>query len=193
MSTKCAVRMRRGGVFLALVLLGILPIHPALAQVSTASVEARVTDVDGGALPGVTVTLENAETGLTRVAVTGEAGDATLSALPPGTYKASFDLEGFSPVAQEGVVLRVGQTVQIRAELSAAVAESITVSSTVPLVDVYKTDTSTNIVPEQIESLPVPDRDFQRLAFIAPGVQRERGGFRFIGGGPVVGAGGNAS
>ncbi|HWS70605.1 MAG TPA: TonB-dependent receptor, partial [Thermoanaerobaculia bacterium] len=64
---------------------------------------------------------------------------------------------------------------------------------TVPLVDVYKTDSSTNIIPEQIQSLPVPDRDFQRLAFIAPGVQRERGGFRFINGGPVIGAGGNAS
>ena len=72
-------------------------------------------------------------------------------------------------------------------------AETITVSTTVPLVDVYKTDSSTNIVPEQIESLPVPDRDFQRLAFIAPGVARERGAFRFIGGGPVVGSGGNAS
>ncbi len=191
MSMKHGVRTRRG-VFLclALVLLGALP---ALAQVSTASVEARVTDVDGGALPGVTVTMENVETGLTRVAVTGESGDVSLSALPPGTYKATFELQGFSPVSQEDVVLRVGQTVQIRTELSAAVAESITVSSTVPLVDVYKTDTSTNIVPEQIESLPVPDRDFQRLAFIAPGVQRERGGFRFIGGGPVVGAGGNAS
>jgi hypothetical protein len=166
---------------------------PISAQVSTASLDARVTDVDGGALPGVTVTLENVETGLTRVGVTGEDGSATLSALPPATYTASFALEGFSPVSQEGVVLRVGQAVQIRAELSAAVAESITVSSTVPLVDLYRTDTSTNIVPEQIESLPVPDRDFQRLAFIAPGVQRERGGFRFIGGGPVVGAGGNAS
>src|SRR5215210_1153044 len=163
------------------------------AQVSTASVDAHVADVDGGALPGVTVTLENLDTGLTRVGVTGESGDASLSALPPGTYRASFELQGFSPANQDGVVLRVGQTVQIRTELSAAVAESITVSSTVPLVDVYKTDTSTNIVPEQIESLPVPDRDFQRLAFIAPGVQRERGGFRFIGGGPVVGSGGNAS
>ena len=81
----------------------------------------------------------------------------------------------------------------MRATLSPAVTETIDVSTTVPLVDVYKTDTSTNIVPEQIESLPVPDRDFQRLAFIAPGVQRERGAFRFIGGGPVVGAGGNAS
>ena len=65
MSMKHGVRTRRG-VFLrlasclALVLLGAFP---ALAQVSTASVEARVTDVDGGALPGVTVTLENVETG----------------------------------------------------------------------------------------------------------------------------------
>ncbi|HYN20550.1 MAG TPA: TonB-dependent receptor, partial [Thermoanaerobaculia bacterium] len=199
MSTKCdvlthEVGLRRGWALgLALVLLSSTLAAPALAQVSTATLEAHVTDVDGGALPGVTVTLENSETGLTRVAVTGEAGDARVTALPPGTYVASFALEGFSPVNRDGVVLRVGQTVQVRAELSPAVAESITVSSTVPLVDVYKTDTSTNIVPEQIESLPVPDRDFQRLAFIAPGVQRERGGFRFIGGGPVVGAGGNAS
>lgn len=195
MSTKRDGRTRRGDFQrLALVLaLMLLAAVPTPAQVSTASVEVQVTDGDGGALPGVTVTLENVETGLTRVGVTGEAGAAALQALPPGTYKATFELEGFSPVTQDEVVLRVGQTVQVRAELSAAVAESITVSSTVPLVDVYKTDNSTNIVPEQIESLPVPDRDFQRLAFIAPGVQRERGGFRFIGGGPVLGAGGNAS
>lgn len=163
------------------------------AQISTASVEVLVAGTDGAPLPGVTVTLENTETGLTRVDVTGEQGSVTLPALPPGTYKASFELQGFSPVSQDGITLRVGQTAQLRATLSEAVTESITVSTTVPLVDVYKTDTSTNIVPEQIESLPVPDRDFQRLAFIAPGVQRERGGFRFIGGGPVVGAGGNAS
>ncbi|MES1245782.1 MAG: TonB-dependent receptor [Acidobacteriota bacterium] len=193
MSIMHVVRTRSLRRFSAVFALLLALALPGRAQVSTASVEAHVTDTDGGALPGVTVTLENLDTGLKRVGVTGEAGDAALAALPPGTYSASFELEGFSPASQDGVVLRVGQTVQVRAELSAAVAESITVSSTVPLVDVYKTDSSTNIVPEQIESLPVPDRDFQRLAFIAPGVERERGGFRFIGGGPVIGAGGNAS
>lgn len=195
MSRKHVVRMpspalRCWSAVLALLLLAAFPV---MAQVSTANVEAHVTDVDGGVLPGVTVTAENLETGLKRVAVTGEAGGATLAALPPGTYSVTFEIEGFSPANQDSVVLRVGQTVQVRAELSAAVTDSITVSSTVPLVDVYKTDSSTNIVPEQIESLPVPDRDFQRLAFIAPGVERERGGFRFIGGGPVIGSGGNAS
>jgi carboxypeptidase family protein len=185
---------KRNSPMLALAVgLAIVAAGPLGAQVSTASVEVQASGTDGAPLPGVTVTLQNTETGLTRTEVTGEQGIATLPALPPGTYKAELELQGFSPVSQDGVVLRVGQTAKVRATLSPAVTETITVSTTVPLVDVYKTDTSTNIVPEQIESLPVPDRDFQRLAFIAPGVQRERGGFRFIGGGPVVGAGGNAS
>jgi len=177
----------------ALVLLGGWGARRLEAQLATASLEVVVNGTDGAPLPGVTVTLQNVETGLTRVEVTGAQGTATLAALPPGDYKASFELQGFSPASQDRVVLRVGQTARVRATLSPAVTETIEVSTTVPLVDVYKTDTSTNIVPEQIESLPVPDRDFQRLAFIAPGVQRERGAFRFVGGGPVLGAGGNAS
>jgi len=178
----------------AALLLALLVAAPALAQLSTATVEVAVSDADGGALPGVTVSLENVDTGFRRQAVTGESGGATLPALPPGTYRALIELDGFAPVQQDGVVLRVGQTAQLQVAMtSAQVAETITVNTTVPLVDVYKTDSSTNIVPEQIEQLPVPDRDFQRLAFIAPGVARERGAFRFIGGGPVVGSGGNAS
>ncbi len=195
MSRKMELLPRwRGVLGLALALaLGVLGADRLAAQVSTASVEVQVAGTDGTPLPGVTVTLRNTETGLTRVEVTGAEGTATLPALPPGTYRADIELQGFSPVTQEGVALRVGQTARLRATMSPAVTESIDVSTTVPLVDVYKTDTSTNIVPEQIESLPVPDRDFQRLAFIAPGVQRERGAFRFVTGGPVVGAGGNAS
>ena len=177
-----------------LALLVALAAVPVLAQISTANVEVLVTDADGGALPGVTVAVENVETGVRRQGVTGENGSATLAALPPGTYRGTFELDGFAPVRQDTIILRVGQTARVQVQMSpATVAETLNVSATVPLVDVYKTDSSTNIVPEQIDSLPVPDRDFQRLAFIAPGVQRERGAFRFIGGGPVVGAGGNAS
>src|SRR5919106_1473472 len=175
-------------------LLTLLGVAPALAQLSTARVEVQVTDAQGEALPGVTVALENVDTGLRRDTVTGENGGASLPGLPPGTYRGTFELDQFAPAKQEPIVLRVGQTLQVKVQLTpASAAESITVTATVPLVDVYKTDSSTNIVPEQIESLPVPDRDFQRLAFIAPGVERERGAFRFIGGGPVVGGSGNAS
>lgn len=196
MSTMSGPPARRRAVrLLAWVLaLALLGAAPSPAQLSTASVDVLVTGAGGEALPGVTVTLENVETGFRRQSVTGENGGVTVQALPPGTYRAGLELDGFAPVRREPLVLRVGQAAQLRVDMSpAAVSESITVSTEAPLVDVYKTDSSTNIVPEQIEALPVPDRDFQRLAFIAPGVQRERGAFRFIGGGPVIGAGGNAS
>src|SRR5206468_9232930 len=75
----------------------------------------------------------------------------------------------------------------------ARVEQNVTVVGQTPRVDVFKTDSSTNIVPEQIESLPAPDRDFQRLAFLTPEVQRERGVNRFIENAPVIGAAGNAS
>ena len=115
-------------------------------------------------------------------------------ALQPGTYNVKAELAGFTTVNQEGVTLRVGQTAKLTMPLGIAkVGETVNVVAEATLVDVYKTDSSTNIVPEQIESLPVPNRDFQSLAFLAPGVQRERGGNRFIGNQPVIGAAGNAS
>lgn len=171
-----------------------VPVAVVQAQVADAVVEVAVDDESGQPMPGVTVTLTHTGTGVSRDVTTGEGGGARIPALQPGPYDVTFSLNGFSKLTRK-VVLRVGQTGRLDVTLKvAAVAETVTVEAEgSSLVDVYKTDSSTNIVPEQIESLPVADRDFQRLAFLTPGVQRERGTFRFIGNGPVVGSGGNAS
>lgn len=166
---------------------------PAYAQVADAVIEVVLVDQSGGALPGVTVTITRPATGFTQTIVSDASGLVRLPAVPPGDYTLATVLSGFSP-AEQRFAVRVGQTARLIVTLRVGgVGEEVEVVGTRPLVDVFKTDSSTNIVPEQIEGLPVPDRDFQRLAFLAPGVQRERGGFRFIGGGPVIGAGGNAS
>ena len=175
------------------ILLALATASLAAAQ-STAGIQAKAVDEEGARLPGVTVTAVQVDTGARRAAVTNAEGLAYIRALTPGTYNVQFELEGFKPAEMDGIALRVGQNVPITATLQlATVSEVLTVSAEAPMVDVYKTDSSSNITPEQIEELPVPDRDFQRLAFIAPGVQRERGAFRFIQGGPVLGGGGNAS
>src|SRR5947209_5269210 len=182
----------RPRIILAFVLLCLTAL-PLFAQVDTGAIEAVALDQSKSPLPGVSVTVSRPETGYSTVVVTDASGTARASALRPGTYNVQFALEGFAPVNQNNVVILVGQTAKLTVLLKASASESITVSAEVAVVDVHKTDSSTNIVPEQIEQLPVADRDFQRLAFIAPGVERERGGFRFINGGPVIGAGGNAS
>jgi hypothetical protein len=185
-------RLRRALAACALAALAIAV--PARAQVADAVLEVVVQDETGQSLPGVTVTATRPETGFTRAAQTSQAGTARVPGLVPGAYKVQLDLQGFASLVRENLVLRVGQTARLEATLKVAqIAETVTVTGEAPLVDVFKTDSSTNIVPEQIQDLPVADRDFQRLSFLTPGVQRERGGFRFIGGGPVIGAGGNAS
>ena len=126
--------------------------------------------------------------------MTDGTGLARVLGVPPGVYDVRLELAGFGTLVEKGVTLRVGQTARISATMKVAqLAETVNVVAQAALVDVFKTDSSTNIVPEQIQQLPVPDRDFQRLAFLTPGVQRERGGNRFIGGAPVIGASGNAS
>jgi hypothetical protein len=165
---------------------------PLMAQVDKAILEAYVVDDSGGALPGVTVVVANVDTGYESTAVTGANGQVRVLALSPGTYLVDFALDGFAKM-QQRVVLRVGQTAKLDATMKPATSETITVTADASVVDVYKTDSSTNIIPEQIEALPVADREFEKLAFITPGVARERGDYRFIKGGPVIGAGGNAS
>src|SRR5215212_2079606 len=178
--------------FVALAVILALAV-PTLAQVDKASIEAVVADQTKSPLPGVTVTVTRPETGYEAVGITDTSGMARFLSLAPGSYQVAFALEGFAAVKEHKVTLLVGQNAKLAVTMQASSSETITVSATTPVVDVTKQDTSTNILPEQIAALPVADRDFQRLAFIAPGVQRERGSFRFINGGPVVGAGGNAS
>lgn len=175
-------------------LLALAPAARAWAQVADAVVEVIVLDESGAALPGVSVTVGRPDTGFQQTLVTDSVGVARALGIPPGIYDVRLELAGFASVLEKGLAVRVGQTVRLAATMKVAqVAETVNVVATAPLVDVYKTDSSTNIVPEQIQSLPVADRDFQRLAFLTPGVQRERGGNRFIGNAPVIGAAGNAS
>jgi len=169
-------------------------IAPATAQIADAVIEVVAQDQSEAVLPGVTVTVVRPDTGYTQSGVTDATGTTRFIVLQPGTYTVTVELSGFTTVKQEGVTLRVGQTARLAVTLRVAqVAETVNVTAAAPIVDVYKTDSSTNIIPEQIEALPTANRDFQQLAFLAPGVQRERGGFRFVTNQPVLGAGGNAS
>ncbi len=116
---------------LALCALLVLVAIPVFAQVDKASLEAVVTDQSKSPLPGVTVTVAWPETGFEKVPVT-------------------FALEGFAPVKAQKIVLLVGQRANVGAVMQTAASETITVSATAPVVDVHRTDTSTNIVPAQI-------------------------------------------
>src|SRR5687767_15408747 len=72
----------------------------AQSQATTAEINGRVADAQGGVLPGVTVTATNPETGYSRTAVTNEEGVFVLPLLPPGTYEVTMELSGFNTFKQ---------------------------------------------------------------------------------------------
>ena len=132
-SARSAVRALRLPLLclLFLSLAGFVPTE-AFAQGSTAALSGRVTDPQGLALPGVTVTVTNPSTGDTRRVVTNEAGRYQLTALQPGRYNVTLDLAGFKQLVFEGVVLTVGADARQDAQMEiSAVTETVTVASTV--------------------------------------------------------------
>ena len=131
----------------------------------------RVGEESGGALAGATVSARNVNTGLIRTAVSDAAGLYRLVALPVGSYELTIGLAGFATEVRSGVRLLVGQQSELNFVLKvAAVAETVTVHADVPIVESTKSAIGANITTRQIDELPLPDRNFTSLAFLAPGI-----------------------
>ena len=84
------------------VLVAFLAGTVADAQVLYGSIVGNVTDSTGAAVPGATVTIEQAETKLTRELVTDAAGAYHFTAVPSGTYSVTVTMTGFRIVQPPG-------------------------------------------------------------------------------------------
>src|SRR5438105_11397340 len=93
-------------IITALVLGRGLPV-PAGAQTTGGSVVGVVSDGQGGVLPGVTLTVRNAETGVVRTAVTEGDGRYRLAGLEPGRYDLKAELSGFAPIEVKDLTLTI--------------------------------------------------------------------------------------
>lgn len=154
--------------FLAL-FLGLAPWAGAQTDVTTSRISGTVEDADGAVLPGVTVVATNTETGLQVTSVTDGRGFYRLLNLPTGSYNLEATLDGFATATAENVRLLLGSTPTVNFSLqSSAVAETITVTAEVPVVEVTNTATGTTVQEEQIEALPVSGRDFKGLVLLTP-------------------------
>ena len=146
----------------------------AAAQGTNAAVSGTVTDQQGGVLPGVTVTVRNADTGTVRVVVTEADGQYRVPALLPGRYDISAELPGFTTVMANGINLATSQEVRQNLRLSVAtLQESVTVTAEAPVVEVSKTEIAAVITQEQIDMLPVTNRALVTLSLLLPGTSQD--------------------
>ena len=95
------------GITLALAA-GALGFAPrAWAQSASGTLGGHVVDKSGAALPGVTVTAVQKDTGYERNTVTAGDGAFRLASLQVGTYSVKADLAGFGTVTVDDVKVDV--------------------------------------------------------------------------------------
>lgn len=155
--------------FLFVILLALSLPLAVYAQTSGANLEGTVVDESGAALPGVTVTITNAETGFSRTDITGPDGLYRFGSIPVGRYNIAADLSGFGTASLGNVLTNVASTRTADLTLrAAAVEESIVVTAEAPLV-ADSPAIGTVVSQQELEGLPLNGRQFANLAQLAPG------------------------
>lgn len=148
------------------VCLSSLVAGPVLAQAVTGAVAGR-------AAAGAMVTVTNAKTGLTRSATVNADGSYRLSQLPVGDYSLQVSRGGQAVGSPHTVVVALGGTTTVNLGAGGDVVNLNSVevvgSKIINRVDVYSTETATNVTREELARLPV-DQSLGSVALLAPGV-----------------------
>jgi hypothetical protein len=111
--------------------------------------------------------------GAPRVQVTNAQGEVRFLNLDPGSYQLSSELDGFATVEYPNVGVRVGRNTSLEITMSAAVEETITVTSESPLLDERRISTGTTVSQIELEKIPTA-RDPWSILSQTPGVMVDR-------------------
>ena len=162
--------MRRlAGVLLSAVLLAAAAASVS-AQQFTGGVRGEVRDPNG-VIPGVTVTLTNEATNISRDTVTNEVGQYNFPAVPPGTYTLKTQLTGYKTYESKGLTVGTQQFITLDVVLQVgALEESITVTGQSPLINTANASHAASLDREALEALPAPGRNAFMIGVTVPTV-----------------------
>jgi Carboxypeptidase regulatory-like domain/TonB dependent receptor len=172
--------LSRGSILF--IAIGIFAVS-ALAQTNKADIVGTITDSNGAAVQGATVTITKVDTNATRTVKSGDSGEYQVPGLEIGTYKVVATKQGFQTVTQENIVLQTNDRLRIDLTLTPGdVTAAVTVTAGAPLVETESSDRGAVITGRQITELPLSGRNFTQLATLTPGVARANS--VGLGGGP---------
>ena len=159
----------------ALILLCVLFLAaPLLAQHRTGNIYGTVTDEEGNPLPGVTVTLTGSKTAAMTQITSAEGNFRFLSLFPEIDYVVRLELGGFKTKIEEGIIVNTGKNTNLTLAMAmGAIEEEVTVTAVSPVVDTKRTEISTTLAYEALQSLPSA-RDPWVILQMTPAVQVDR-------------------
>lgn len=154
-----------------IMLVSCFSVGNAWAQAVSGSISGYVTDPSGAAVPGASIVITNAKTGVATNALTDSVGLYNVTNLPPGEYSLAVEARGFKRFLQEKITLVVYFTVRYDAKLEVgALTQEVTVTAAPPLLKAEKVDVSRTVDERAVQDLPTLGRNLTLLYTLMPGV-----------------------
>ena len=156
-----------------LLLLTLITAAPAFAQFETASVIGTVHDTTGGVVPGATITLTNAATGVSVAMPTNGEGNYEFFTAKAGAYVVTAEKAGFSMALVDNVQVQVGARLRVDLRMAVGnVTEKVEVTAQAPLLETDSSQRGQVITGDQMRELALNGREYSSLALLAPGVRQ---------------------
>jgi hypothetical protein len=150
------------GTLLAIVLL-LAPIA-VQAQNYNGSVRGTVTDPQGGAVAGATVTLRDVGTNATSTTTTTDLGSYSFPTVDVGTYEITVKAASFKEYVAHSVEVHVSTAAEINAKLELGASnEIVTVEASDIQVQTTTADVGAVIEGTFVRELPLNGRNFMSL------------------------------
>lgn len=151
--------------------LGLVRAH---AQAGQADVQGLVADATGAVIAGAEVTLTDANSGTARAVTTDSDGRYRFPAVSPGTYSITVKAPQFATHQVNGLVIQLGNHVQQNVTLQpGSGSQSIVVNGNVSVIDTTAYDIGGVISQRQMDTLPIPNRQYLNLALLVPGTTQD--------------------
>jgi hypothetical protein len=143
----------------------------APAQEARGTIQGRVLDSSGGAVPGATVEVRNVTTGVVTPTTTNTEGSYRVPFLIPGTYTVTVSLTGFSKFVSDNIEVHVADLLTVDASLKVGeITEEVRVTAVTATVDRTTAELGQVVDARRIAELPIREGSPVELVILAPGV-----------------------
>ena len=144
----------------------------AFAQVTTSSLNGKVTDSKGESVPGAAIVAVHTPSGTQYFAVANSEGRFTIQGMRSGgPYNVEVSCLGYQSVTYTDVTLLLAETYTLNASMTddtEMLSEAIVVSTASSKFATEKTGAATNINNSQIAALPTVSRNITDVTRLSP-------------------------
>src|SRR5713226_5587524 len=145
-------------------------IGTAAAQSIFGRISGTVTDLQGGVVAGVKITIVNEETKLERQTTTDSNGYYVASDLPVGVYSVIAEQSGFKIIKKTGNDLVAGARLTVDVGLAVgSVSQQVEVAATAETINTTSGELARVIDSNQVKTVALNARNYMQLLSLTPG------------------------